>query len=56
MPTRGPLNGRSEGPTHGATETARRLREKMSLLRGKADRRRAEAKAALLLSHGQAGA
>ncbi|MDE3112933.1 MAG: hypothetical protein KGN00_05325 [Chloroflexota bacterium] len=56
MPTRGPLNGRGEGPSRGASEAAERLRQKMGMLRGRANRQRAEAEATRVLSHGQAPA
>lgn len=47
---RPPLNGRGQAPTHGANESAERLREKMRELHGAANRARAQAEADRVLA------
>lgn len=47
---RSPTNGRGEAPTHGANESAERLRAKMRDLHGAANRARAQAEAERVLA------
>lgn len=45
-----PMNGRGQAPTHSASESAERLREKMRDLHGAANRARAQAEAQRVLA------
>ncbi len=45
-----PTNGRGQTPTHGPSESAQRLQERIHELRGAANRRRAEAEAQRVLA------